>query len=204
MDSNNKESWISNIKEIFSFLNLDYLYQHSNKYPIEHIITKVKYALKNKFDNLWLKAMSDDYKTKSGVGSKLRTYRTFKNIFKMEQYLNYGTEKTRRLLTKFRVSAHNLKIEKGRYCNLEVENRKCDLCKNNIEDEIHFFIVCPKLDTHRKPYFQLINKYNKNFNSLSNCSKFIWLLSNEDKYIINILFKMLEKLSRIREELLKE
>ena len=97
-----------------------------------------------------------------------------------------------------------MNIERGRYCNLEIKDRKCELCKNNIEDEIHFLLVCPNLDTSRKPFLELINNYNKNFNSLSDCNKFLWLLSNEDRYVINLLFKMLEELFKIREELLKK
>jgi hypothetical protein len=42
--------------------------------------------------------------------NKLRAYRKFKSIFKLEPYLLFGTKQQRKLLTKFRISAHNLNI----------------------------------------------------------------------------------------------
>jgi hypothetical protein len=47
------------------------------------------------------------------------------------------------LLTKFRISARNLNI------GTKVEDRICNLCKNNIEDEVHFLITSPLLEKFR-------------------------------------------------------
>ena len=74
--------------------------------------------------------------------NKLRAYRKFKSIFKLEPYLLFGTKQQRKLLTKFRISAHNLNIERERYIGTKVEDRICNLCKNNIEDEVHFLMTC--------------------------------------------------------------
>ena len=57
-----------------------------------------------------------------------------------------------RLLTKFRISAHNLKIERGRYLRLPVEERICVLCGGNVEDEIYFCYCVPHLIMLGKPY----------------------------------------------------
>ena len=46
-------------------------------------------------------------------------------------------------LTAFRFSAHKLKTERGRYLNLKVENRICNVCMV-IEDEIHALCQCKK------------------------------------------------------------
>jgi hypothetical protein len=45
-------------------------------------------------------------------GNKLRTYRLFKDNISLEKYLLILNEDERRVLTRFRVSAHNLEIEK--------------------------------------------------------------------------------------------
>ena len=43
-----------------------------------------------------------------------------------------------------RGSAHKLRIEDGRYRNIERNNRLCQYCQMNvIEDEFHFLLVCP-------------------------------------------------------------
>ena len=51
--------------------------------------------------------------------SKLRCYKQFKNVFEFEKYLLFSTSisnfKLRKVLTKLRISAHNLHIEMGRY-----------------------------------------------------------------------------------------
>jgi hypothetical protein len=45
-----------------------------------------------------------------------------------------------RVLTKFRVSAHNLEIEKGRYIGVKTEDRIYILCNTGVEDETHFLL----------------------------------------------------------------
>jgi hypothetical protein len=89
------------------------------------------------------------------------------DYLKMHLILNtiYHLENSqRKLLTKFCISAHDL--EKGRYIGLKAHDRKCKLCKIDIEDECHFLLQCPKLEIERKAFLELINKEYKNFNSL--------------------------------------
>ena len=76
---------------------------------------------------------------------KLRTYKLFKEELKFEDYL-YLPPKLRLPLTKFRVSAHQLRIEIGRYHRprpLPVEERICLHCDSGeVEDEFHFLVNC--------------------------------------------------------------
>ena len=59
--------------------------------------------------------------------------------------------KCRKLITKFRVSAHKLSIETGRYDAVIRNNRKCAKCNlDEIEDEFHFILKCPYYDDIRK------------------------------------------------------
>ena len=37
---------------------------------------------------------------------------------------------------------HDLAIEKGRYANVVRKDRICPLCKNGVEDEMHFLFFC--------------------------------------------------------------
>ena len=49
-----------------------------------------------------------------------------------------------RHIAMFRVSAHNLYIERGRHSGKARNNRICKCCsRNGIEDEYHFILVCP-------------------------------------------------------------
>ena len=63
--------------------------------------------------------------------------------------------KHRIMLTKFRLSPHDLEIEKGRYNNkpIKAEECYCKFCKsdNNLteEDEFHFLMICPLYQLNR-------------------------------------------------------
>jgi hypothetical protein len=57
----------------------------------------------------------------------------------------------RSLLSKFRLSAHSLAIEKGRYSNIERQNRVCLSCDTGeVENEYNFFSTCPQYISLRK------------------------------------------------------
>ena len=52
-----------------------------------------------------------------------------------------------------RCSSHKLMIEKGRYLNLERNQRVCSMCNlNDIEYEFHFILRCPACKDLRKRY----------------------------------------------------
>ena len=75
--------------------------------------------------------------------SKLRTYALIKTDTGIERYLNHiKNTKDRIMFTKFRLSNHNLMIEKGRHRNIDKSLRFCPFCPNIVEDEIHFLIKC--------------------------------------------------------------
>ena len=69
----------------------------------------------------------------------LRTYKTdklIKNKFGIEKYLELNERNLRKSLTAFRIIAHKLNIERGKYLHLRMEDRICNVCMV-IEYEIH-------------------------------------------------------------------
>ena len=82
----------------------------------------------------------NDIRENNKFGSKLRTYCSFKNNIILNEYLLILNDEQRVLYTKFRISACKLEIEKGRYIGLKVEDRICQLCKDDIEDEVYFLL----------------------------------------------------------------
>ena len=87
--------------------------------------------------------------------------------------------------TKFRISAHRLEIECGRYKNIPISERLCKMCNlGKTEDEIHFMLECPKYDTIRSIYLQQCADLCKNFATLNCKDQFIFLLSNENEKLI--------------------
>ena len=154
--------------------------------------------LKPKYNFVWRSEIYDDRNNKQG-GNKLRTYRLFKDNISLEKYLLILNEDERRVLTKFRVSAHNLEIEKGRYIGVKTEDRICKLCNTGVEDETHFLLQCPVLENKRTQIINNIKNMNTNFNNLPNKSKLIWYMSSEDNFIIKNTSSLLCSLFKKKE-----
>jgi hypothetical protein len=118
----------------------------------------------------------------------------FKSNFWFEKYLEWGDYRKRKIITRFRLSAHDFEIEKGRYTGVKAHQRFCSLCSFEVEDEIHFLLKCSALDTTRSSFIENIKSYNNNFESLPDKDKLIWLLSSEYNIILNNLCKLLNSL----------
>ena len=99
-------------------------------------------------------------------------------------------------MTRFRLSAHDLEIEKGRYTGVKAHQIFCKLCSSEVEDEINFLLKCSALDTirSRSSFIENIKSYDNNFESLSDKNKLIWLLSSEDNIILDNLCRHLNSL----------
>ena len=63
----------------------------------------------------------------------------------LQQYLVKNiSPKCRNIISIFRVTAHKLRIETGRFNAVARENRTCSKCNfNDVEDEYHFILKCP-------------------------------------------------------------
>lgn len=81
----------------------------------------IKNKLKERYELFCEKHMKSDEKM-----VKLRTYKLIKKPFGLEKYLeDLNDRKHRKALSAFRISAHKLNIERGRYLNQKVEDRLC-------------------------------------------------------------------------------
>ena len=76
-------------------------------------------------------------------------------------YSSMTNDYYRYIITRWRLSNHDLKIETGRYTKPMTPRaeRKCDLC-NVIEDEHHVVFVCPTYDTVRNGHETLLSSNN--------------------------------------------
>ena len=74
--------------------------------------------------------------------NKRRTYRKFKNEYRLEKYLSSNENSRAEIPTfcKISLSAHRLLVEQGRYKKIPLGDRICKLYKNGIEDEQHFIL----------------------------------------------------------------
>ena len=160
--------------------------------------------MKHKFLSYW-----NNIKQNQGESGKLSTYFQFKTRFTTEKYFELKNIINRYIVTKFRISAHRLRIETGRYerirnsqgnlVMLDRGERKCLHCTlNEVEDESHMLFKCPIYETERATLLIYIQDNCKNFEHLSPNNKLIWLLSSEDTLLLNKLAVFLNKSFEIR------
>ena len=122
----------------------------------------------------------------------MRFYKTLKDSFVREPYLdNLNCFQLRKIVAKFRCSDHRLEIEIGRHKNIKVEERICQLCKGNVETEIHFLQECPLYANLRTKY--LGNIEGNNWTNILQC---------KDKIMAFNLANFLTKAFDIRKQLL--
>ena len=115
--------------------------------------------------------------------SKLFLYSKLKSDIKLEEYLKSERNlKNRQLLTKFRLSDHNLEIELDRYKNIPRNQTHCTCCKM-LDDEFHFFFDCKVTDNIRPSFIDFMKTKYFYFNQLDSLEK-LKIILNPDKEIL--------------------
>ena len=99
----------------------------------------------------------------------------FETTFGFEKYLEcIINDKFRKGLTAFRIPAHNLKIERGRYHNIPRNLRTCKPCNRQaVESEFHFLLTCP--------VYRQLRRQNTELSSWATVEKFITILNVSSK-----------------------
>ena len=105
-------------------------------------------------------------------------------------------------LSRFRLSNHNLMIEKGRHLKIDKSDRKCFFCTNQIENESHFLISCPLYSPLRANLKRLCLSQCRNYIDMNEQQKFIFIMSNENENIIKELGSFISNSLKIRENII--
>ncbi|MCU7801540.1 MAG: hypothetical protein KZQ70_15755, partial [gamma proteobacterium symbiont of Lucinoma myriamae] len=128
-----------------------------------------------------------EWNAKLNLSSKGRTYSIFKHEINLEQYLVNLPKSDYLKLIRFRLSNHKLPVEKGRWDDIPLNERKCSKCdKNDIGDEFHYLFTCSYFDTERK---QFLKPY---FYKRPNIIKFKELLSSNNVTLLKKLSKFVD------------
>ena len=128
------------------------------------------------------------------LDGKLCTYLNIKDHFGYENYLSkLSNFEIRKTICRFRISAHRLQIEVGRFSNISRSERICKNCSSGkVEDEEHFLCECSKYESTRSELFKSIADKYPNFANIDNKSKLTFLLSNEDSDIPTLTSKFIK------------
>ena len=141
-----KQNWAYQIKSMLESLGLPNLWINQEFYSIN--ISQIKLRLFDQYHQSWYSAI---------VNSKrLKFYSRYKHTFNLEPYFDIINERKFQIaLCRFRLSSHNLEIERGRYQDLSRDQRLCKFCTTNmIENEYHFLLVCPAFIDVRRKYLK--------------------------------------------------
>jgi hypothetical protein len=185
-----KNSWFQKVRFILKFVGIDEA--RAKSMSSGKIINMIRAKFQEEFRDSWYKELYNDVR-KGDNGNKLRSYRTYKNIFKQEDYLvECKNMQCLKYLARLRLSSHKLSIETGRYVSVKdrvkPENRICIHCNlAKCEDEFHFLIECPRYEVMRTEFFSQVEQQQLFFHSYSPEIKFTWLMASEESFIINSL-----------------
>lgn len=141
-------TWYSTVNFFCKTLNIDM--NLSKTFGRNKFQNELKKTLTHNFLSYW-----NNIKQNQGESGKLSTYFQFKTRFTTEKYFELKNIVNRSIVTKFRISAHRLGIETGRYerirnsqGNLGMLDRGERICLhctlNEVEDESHMLFKCPQ------------------------------------------------------------
>ena len=218
LDRRGKNNWITSVKSLITSIgdiNLNFAWENQgarnwSKSKIEKLSIKIESKLKENYKvkimgmiknpNAINRKENDKWEKKN----KLRTYAIFKKEYKLEEYLQTNMNiKHRKMMTKLRISSHDLSIEVGRRYNIPPENRICNVCNYGVEDEYHFLFSCRALNKVRIQYLDRLNiKRNEDgiFEKETSLQKLF--MYNENQKFYRLVGEFCFKLFELREKTL--
>ena len=113
--------WINFIKDILISVGRIYLFYKTSVNNPRATKVRITQTLKDQNIQTWNSRLLES--------SKGRNYAMFKENIDTEKYLLVLTKRTYSPLLKFRTANHKLPVEKGRWENIPLADRKCNLCK---------------------------------------------------------------------------
>ena len=185
-------NWYSCIKSLWTEFGLyNVLENHGSLYK-HKIIRILKNNMYARYEHHWL-AQVGLSPTLDTPKSKLRTYIKFKQSIGLENYLlAVKCFKKRQYMTRLRISAHDLRIESGRYCRppLPTDSRLCMFCESGcVENEEHFIMDCSLYEEERNDFIKNISELSPHVINLNKAElfKIILTMYNGDVEFINVI-----------------
>ena len=156
-------------------LGFSFLTDHVDLYP--HIN-----SIKQRISDVCLQEQNANIHS----SAKLSFYTTFYVTNKRARYVDTLINRCdRSQISKLRLSAHQLSIEKGRYFNMPRHERLCQLCNaNTIENEEHFLLHCPAYADSRSAAFKKLENHIENIQNYHNEKKLQLLLNSNSIHIL--------------------
>ena len=177
------DTWTDKVRTIFEQLEMNIVFNNMNVCDLDNC----KKILWDIAENEWNLQVENK--------PKLRTFKKYKNTFETTDYLRLSVNRSERsLLAKFRCGILQLHVESGRFNNTKLENRICNICEEGyIEDEYHFLCICSVYREERSDLYRRVNDKYNDFSELDDNSKFVFLMSKCNLYVVKFLKQAWEK-----------
>ena len=153
-------NWVSEIRQLLYKNGFVFVWESQGVENEKQFVSLLIQRLKDQYLQNWHERVS--------LSAKLVSYIGFTTMYNLELYLHQITNrKYRRVISKFRISAHDLKIERGRYSGVDRNDRICKWCRRTF----HFVLICIIYKEFRQKYIPIeyrrslsIYKFNKLMN----------------------------------------
>ena len=173
------KNWCFHVKRFYRKLNHPELCDIEVPVNTQDVMSKVDNLLDSYYKEIWSMEVNR-INAKRGRGkNKLRTYKLFKQEFKVENYVSTSMPRSHRsALAKFRAGVAPIRLETGRYEGLPENQRFCPFCKDTVENELHVVLYCPIYVDLRMFLFDECSILDENFSSMSDMEKLCFILGD--------------------------
>lgn len=194
-------SYNNQLKCFLEIIGFEHIWQNKGTFSKIKLLHAVKSKLLERYNIFFKEAVRGNITVKGRKLDKLRTFKTFKNNYKMENYINMKLDKQMIFnFARLRISNHSLEIETGRYKKKTLEQRLCKICNDDlIEDEMHFLMTCTAYRSERTEVFEKLNALIVAFHSYTIQEKFKFLMGTNDTEVLTILIPYIDKCFKIRQ-----
>ena len=182
-------NYASTIKNILYYFDHNSAWTNQGFRTLKNVPKSFEKNVYHRYSQSWMRSLH--------LSDKLRTYRTFKATFELENYLLQHPLHKRKCLSRLRISAHHLNIEYGRYHKprpIPYEQRLCEKCNSGaIEDEFHALMECAKHAKIRQLAFSQLEEFTLLASFRNEREKFKFLMSSAacDHEIGNLLMPLI-------------
>ena len=197
----NLDNWYSRVVKIKSLLNLKKFYGKP-----ETIGNSIDRTIKSKFDRFFLDQINVTKFGSDGLDhSKLRLYKMFKGSFKQEPYITNVLHRNQRVwLSRYRTSAHNLRVETGRYTYpvTPLLQRTCTYCNSGeCDTELHAILCCDTFKLKRQCFINRMSALCPIFPNLTADQQLVTLLCPATASIAKCVSKYLGIITNARKQI---
>ena len=142
LDTLGKETWATSVRIFLCAHGFGHVWLHQGVGDSKRFITELKGKLVSNFMQNWHVSINSS--------DRYDVYKNFKSVIMTETYISVLCQKyLRDVYCRFRLGISDVLSNKNRYTE---NDSLCQMCKEEVETEIHFLLTCPAYCNSRALY----------------------------------------------------